>query len=419
MSIVEALAEPGASAAGFRMTDEEFDAHVLDQFKHGLETQGFAVINDVLPVGECELRIGEIWDWLETATQYRVDRNDPLTWSPSNWLITTHGIVQHYGIGNSMACKKVRTAKRVLRVFELMYGTKRLVSSMDGLAVVPAPETRIQAVEDFNLARDPDAARIKKPVWPKTGKWLHADQSPGAKGRACVQGLLNLRAADHESATLCVVPGSHLKHDSLTEEHKVNRANNKHWYKFTEAELSRIYATDFERVTGPAGSIFLWDSRTVHQNSAPEKNRANKADRFVIYTCFGPEEWMSPAEQKTKVKYALEGRTTAHWPWQSTVFGKSPRTYGREDIPPVTEQGPALLDATSEALWKCLTCQTPWPIATLQSETRPALEIQRHPVRMEPMKRQASEASSNCKSASKTGPPAKQLKTSLEQSGTV
>ena len=392
---VAALAAEGAGLE-WRLDDAEFEAKIVEAVEH-LKTHGFAVVEDVLPVGTCEDIVSDMWEWMEQTTQGRVKQSDPMSWAPREWVSSTHGIIQHYGIGSSKAAKKVRTAKRVLRVYEAIYGTKRLVSSMDGVAMLPAPEKRRRAI---GKARGNGAAAVRNTQWPKTGQWLHTDQNPLAKGRYCIQALVSLRATDRYSSTLCVVRGSHLKHDDLVSEHGVEVMDRKHWYKFSGEEIQRIYGKPsddaWERVTGPAGSLFLWDSRTVHQNSGPALGRpeASVMDRYVVYACFGPEAWMRPGDRKRKAAAAAAGRTTSHWPWTSTLFAVKPQTWGREGIPETTTQPQARLDPASEALWRKLTCQDPWDRESIAHETLPALQMNPYPVIMPPaIKRTASAAS--------------------------
>lgn len=110
-------------------------------------------------------------------------------------------------------------------------------------------------------------------------------------------------------------------------------------YKFTRAESS--YWDSFESigVAGPAGSLFLWDSRTVHavwlqgiflqirafqhfrgmcklvhlglQNVFP---RRITDFRHAVYTCYQPASMASGADIQEKQRAYQEHLLTTHWP---------------------------------------------------------------------------------------------------------
>jgi len=82
------------------------------------------------------------------------------------------------------------------------------------------------------------------------------------------------------------------------------------------------------RVTGPPGSLFLWDSRTFHSAVTPLKNTNRR--RLVVYVCMAPQIWATANQLKKKKKAFEEYRSTSHWPLKSLLFG-APRTYGKDD----------------------------------------------------------------------------------------
>ena len=110
----------------------------------------------------------------------------------------------------------------------------------------------------------------------------------------------------------------------------------KDWRKLEEPELAEYAARGCApaRVRCPAGSLVLWDSRTVHCGVEPEKGRRNAAaQRCVVYVCMQPRARATPAALRKK-RAALEAlRMTSHWAAKPTLFPLTPRTYGAPLLP--------------------------------------------------------------------------------------
>jgi hypothetical protein len=83
-------------------------------------------------------------------------------------------------------------------------------------------------------------------------------------------------------------------------------------------------------VKAPAGSLVLWDSRTVHQGMEPMKDRTKPNIRCVPYICMTPASLATQTQLKKRIKYFEEQRTTNHWPHKIKVFPEFPRTYGNK-----------------------------------------------------------------------------------------
>lgn len=75
--------------------------------------------------------------------------------------------------------------------------------------------------------------------------------------------------------------------------HKLTKEELK-WYKCNE-NVEEI------RIKAPKGSLVLWDSRLIHQNSPPQKGRENARWRYVIYTCMLPADGIKLRDKK-KIK---------------------------------------------------------------------------------------------------------------------
>lgn len=310
-----------ASASASASAADDLGDKIAAAAEH-LKVHGWAVVPGVVDAATCDRARAEMWDWVERTTQHRVKRSAPATCSAKNWVPNSHYIVQQYAIGHSPAAWIARRDKGVQRVFAELWGTDKLTVSFDGANLRPAPEN------------------VPGQAWPKAHTWLHKDQSVYRDGLECIQGFVTYEDVDgDEDATLMVIPGSHLTHAELTQKHRIRPAHratfkpdNGDWFKFTPAQLAKIYGEDWKakthRVSAPKGSVVLWDSRATHQGCEPVEGRAHARDRALAYVCFGPEALMTENERKKKRDAATNNRTTSHWPWKSKLFGLSPRTYG-------------------------------------------------------------------------------------------
>ena len=52
-------------------------------------------------------------------------------------------------------------------------------------------------------------------------------------------------------------------------------------------------------------------------------------DRYVIYVCMAPRDWVTDIKVFLKRQHQFEtGRATPHWPTDGGTFPAKPRTYG-------------------------------------------------------------------------------------------
>lgn len=92
-----------------------------------LEDQGFSVVEDVLSPEECQRYSDEFKSWV------RQFKDNDRTYG------SFESLVQSYRIGHFNASWAVRL--KVKAVFAEMWGTEKLLSSVDGVAVSPPPES--------------------------------------------------------------------------------------------------------------------------------------------------------------------------------------------------------------------------------------------------------------------------------------
>ena len=99
--------------------------------------------------------------------------------------------------------------------------------------------------------------------------------------------MVTLWDCEEGDATLCVHEGSNKIHSTFGK--KFNITQKGHWYKINGEDQVEFMKSYPQRcVKAKAGSLILWDSRTVHQGIESRKGRANEKIRCVIYVCYLP-----------------------------------------------------------------------------------------------------------------------------------
>lgn len=290
-----------------------------------LRQNGYCVVGNVLSCNECEEIKTAAWEWLSSLGS-GINKDDPKTWGNKNWATSTHGLIQHYGIGQAAFCWKVRMNHNVRKVFSNIWGTSDLVTSFDGVCIKRPPELTKCHFESKN-----------------DKSWLHCDQSkstvkkvPSVNGWQSIQSGVNLEDSTVNDGCFRVMPGSHLLHASSPWE-----GTTKDWYKLSEPEISwyKSQGCVDMKISCPKGGMVLWDSRAIHASTNPVKGRENPGRfRYTVFVCMNPRRHVDNKVSKRRRDAFESGRTTSHWPARMNLFGKNPRTYGKEDVckaPPV------------------------------------------------------------------------------------
>lgn len=303
-----------------------------ESVKSTLEKYGVAIIPNVLSSEECEEMKVEMWNYLEHITQkfeVPIDRNKPESWRSFKELFAKHSmLMQEWGIGQSQMNWNLRQNPKIYEVFAQLWNVKaeELLVSFDGASFHFPPETT-------NLG------------WYKGNNWLHCDQSYLRPDFECVQSWINAFDTNVGDATLTVYEGSHKHHKEFSE--RFNITNKDDWYKLENQEQQDFYVKEKGckqyHIKCPAGSLVLWDSRTIHSGTEPVKGREKPNFRCVSYLCYMPRNRAKPLDIKKKIKAFEELRTTSHWAHRCKLFPKTPRTYGKE-LPPITPIHPPIIN---------------------------------------------------------------------------
>ncbi len=294
----------------------------LTHLKETLSIYGVAIIPNILDEDECESMMNGAWDFLEHISskwEVPLSQDDETTWSGFANLCALHSmLIQHHGVGQAQFLWDVRQNPKVIKVFETLWGTSDLLVSFDGASIHLPPEV------------------TKKGHFHKM--WLHTDQSYQRNDFECVQSWVTAKEVRDDDASLIVMPKSHLLHREVATAFKLNEGPKSNFERIGDNVVAFYKEKGCipTRITCPAGSMVLWDSRTIHCGSESEKNRALPNVRCVGYICMMPKRMATKAQLKKRRKAFDEKRTMTHHPINGTLFPKSPRTYGKS-MPTMTE----------------------------------------------------------------------------------
>ncbi|XP_005094869.1 uncharacterized protein LOC101849040 [Aplysia californica] len=250
-----------------------------------LEDKGYTVIEDAVP-NHRELK-ASFFQWMtdmfgEGGTPY-----------------SQYSIVRHYHVGHLEPAWSARL--QVKKFFEALWGTTRLLTSVDAVAIGQPPE---KGVEEFDSEHQ---------------HWLHVDQGAGRESLHAYQGAVYLETADHDDWTFEMLEGSHKYHSEFYCHNKkaAMRSSLSDFYGMRQADLEWFHSAGCRRKRVPvkAGSLLLWDSRLVHANARPVKGREHTDRwRLVVLVCMTPCAWSTEEDIAKKKKAYKNLEMTTHWP---------------------------------------------------------------------------------------------------------
>lgn len=295
-----------------------------------LKKYGVAIVPKLLSTEECDMMKTGMWDYLEHVSQMwdkPIDRDDNTTWREFSNLYPKHSmLLQHFEIGHAQMIWNLRQNTKCANVFSKIWdcNIEDLLVSFDGAS--------------FHLPSE-----VTNKGWFRK-RWLHTDQSYTRPDFECVQSWVTAYDVNKKDATLSFLEKSNRYHQEFKEKFKVE--NKSDWYKLEENELEfyKEKGCKGKRIICPAGSMVLWDSRTIHCGVEPIKGRNEANTRCVVYLCYSPRNLAKPKILEKKIKAFNEHRMTNHWPHKPKLFPKKPRTFGNEILPMTSVSNPIITD---------------------------------------------------------------------------
>ena len=301
----------------------EFERYcaTIDTVDSVLEKYGVAIIPELLDEKETQHMRDGMWDYLEHITKkfdIPMKRNNEETWKSYKHLYPMHGmLLQHWGVGHSQMVWDLRQNPKIIKVFEKIHKTNDLLVSFDGASFHFPPE-----ITNFG--------------WFHRAQHLHTDQSYLRNKKECIQGWVTANPIEEGDATLTFLEGSHKFHKDCATEFKLK--DKADWVKLDEKQLEFYHNKGCKQkfISCPAGSLILWDSRTIHCGIQPIRGRSQPKIRCIGYVCYTPRRLATKKDIDKRIKAFEELRMTTHLPHKPKLFAKYPRTYGNP-IPDILE----------------------------------------------------------------------------------
>lgn len=298
----------------------EYEKYVtnIDNVLDTLNKYGVAIIPNILNQQECDTIKQGMWDYLENITvklPIPIKKTNPVTWQSYKELYPQHSmLLKHWSIGHAQFIWNLRTNLKVIEPFEKIWNVNKedLLVSFDGVSFHIPPE-----ITGFGWIEKQDKS------------WLHTDQSYFRNDFECVQGWINAYDTNKGDATLVILEGSHRYHSDFSKEFEGTSSDD--WFMLNQQHIN-WYINNKKcvkrNITCPAGSLVLWDSRTIHCAKKPEPNRPEPNYRCVVYVCYTPRSMASIGILQKKINAWKDLRTTSHWPHKPQLCDLYPNTFG-------------------------------------------------------------------------------------------
>ena len=278
-----------------------------------LRLLGVTVVEGVVTEDECDRQRAKYEEWLKEFPK-------------GTWPFSPHGIIKWYRSGHMEPTWSIRLQTK--HVFAQLWGTHELLSSVDNVAIGRPPE---DGEEDFH----------------REGQhWLHCDQGPRRKGLHCYQGAVYLEHCGEDDWTFYVLEKSHDLFERFYKESEhalVERKDDPLWrLRHLNDEDLKWYLDQGSvprRIAVPKGGMILWDSRLIHSNARPLRNRKHAGRwRYVVFVSMAPAAWATPEDLQIKRDAYNNLKMTTHWPCFGTgVHPQQPPTSAYTDVSVVTE----------------------------------------------------------------------------------
>ena len=269
-----------------------------EKIRRLIEKNGFVIVKDVLNADECKEVIDEIWDSMEKITaklHVELDRNKPATWSNIKKQHNIRNIYCNHGIAHTDVLWKIRQNSNILQVYStlLRCRPKDLLVSFDGVSVHTPPEYS-----------------NNKRGWYNNNSWYHVDSGTN---RQCFQSWVTARDVNPGDYTIGFFVKSHKSFNNFRR--RFNITSKKNFYKLrTKQEMEYYEARHHQiRISCPAGSLVVWDSRLLHSGLEPLRTRTNPNHRTVCFVSYGNRVNATPKTLHKRISLYRNRRATTHW----------------------------------------------------------------------------------------------------------
>ena len=265
-----------------------------------LADNGFVIIRNVLNAAECQEIIDGVWDSMEKITadlEIPLDRNNRQTWASMKKQENIRNMYSQHGIVHAEFFWKLRQHPNILAVFSLLYNCqpKDLLASFDGLCMQTPPEYSTRGRGWYHSS------------------WYHVDQSYTRPKKECFQSWVTARDVRPNDYTIGFFKGSHKSFREFGEKFGIKKRGDLN--KLETPEQMEFYESRHQqiRITCPAGSLVVWDSRLLHSGLEPLRGREKPNFRTVCYLSYGPRHDVRPHILQKRIDLFRKRRATSHW----------------------------------------------------------------------------------------------------------
>lgn len=281
----------------------------LDQVQEYLDKYGVAVIPDVLKLDELITIREKMFTTLTDMTKnfdVPFQKNEPTSWKTIFNMKPLHGMLfQTFALGHAQFAWDIRQHPQVNSIFAKLWNVQgdELLSSFDGVTISLPPE-------------------ITGKGW-HIGDWYHSDQRFSNNNLHTIQGFINCYDIEEGDGTLTVLESSNKYHKTFAEKFGMTN-HSSDWYRLKDNEIDFYNNLGCQKiyVKAKAGSLVLWDSRTIHAGSGPLQDRAKQNTRLVVYVCQKPRIYASAEDIDKKIKAFENQVLTSHDPCNVRLFDK-------------------------------------------------------------------------------------------------
>ena len=317
-----------------RLRPEAYSHTQIKEIKAGLNMYGFCVVK-IMETSEAEQLRDEIFNFIQDVAPGADSRTDK-----DNWIAQSGGVVNMYGIGQSVPMWEIRTHPNMLAVQRGLNGVgpeEPMICSFDGVNIG-------QAGSEYN-----DSLTFRP--WPHLDQNIkRLDHFETYQGGLC----LTNNFGPYEGGFVCYPYALNNKWNSIYPEIK---ASSKDWLKFpndkchTSLRPEEAFVIEME-----AGCAVFWDSRLPH--CAVRPGPAAKNDRVVAYVCMLPRSRATPRQLNRRRKLFLRRHTTSHHPSRGQIINPSlhnmRKTIKFSPIQHAKKPRPALEKLVSEELYQAI-----------------------------------------------------------------
>ena len=300
------------------------DEHKLNgKWKRDLIYDGWTTVYDLIDHKTLSLVRKQIFEWMKSCnSETPFDINDKNT-HDYKLMPCVHGGNFRSGAGQEEFMWKLREKSK--EVWGKIYKTDELVASFDGFAFLSS--------HSANLKRKESPIQKEPSFLPN----VQSDHPADEEERFCIQGIIPLTDLDKDSGGLAFYLPDHADPENPTKYHFLSffeqymedhPSYGHHQGTKFDYNYAAIEKLPLKKVTAPAGSLILFDSRLFHCIVPSNSDTPS----LFAYVSFQPKSYLKDAEMKKRVALFNDGRQTGPWCCSSrmTVYPKSTRLFDNE-----------------------------------------------------------------------------------------